>query len=209
MTFSAVIPARVMQPEVSTRGKQNWRIALSCYGMAFALRHRVHLAVGQPLQSLAPPLCAPARVIPGRTLLEGEGRVGSRASPQLQITPNGQWWWAFEVPVAVPLPSETFPAFRSRDTRAADQRLTSRCDAHCLAVATRPCPRSRPRTGSDRPASLPGRAAGFRHRCGASRSRPAGRPHLSLGPWGGGRPRASDPRPADTRSACVSAVMRI
>jgi hypothetical protein len=34
----------------------------------------------------APPLCAPARVIPGRTLWEGEGRVGSRASPQLQST---------------------------------------------------------------------------------------------------------------------------
>jgi hypothetical protein len=29
----------------------------------------------------APPLCAPARVIPGRTLWEGEGRVGSRAPP--------------------------------------------------------------------------------------------------------------------------------
>jgi hypothetical protein len=29
----------------------------------------------------APPLVAPARVIPGRTLFEGGGRVGSRASP--------------------------------------------------------------------------------------------------------------------------------
>ena len=29
----------------------------------------------------APPLVAPARVIPGRTLLEGGGRVGSRTSP--------------------------------------------------------------------------------------------------------------------------------
>jgi hypothetical protein len=35
----------------------------------------------------APPLCAPARVLPGRTLVEGEGRVGFRASPQLQSTP--------------------------------------------------------------------------------------------------------------------------
>jgi hypothetical protein len=43
LTFSAVIPARVMQPEVSTRGKQNWRIALCNYGMTFAQRHRVHL----------------------------------------------------------------------------------------------------------------------------------------------------------------------
>jgi hypothetical protein len=42
LTFSAVIPARVMQPEVSTRGKQNWRIALCCYGMTLAQRHRVH-----------------------------------------------------------------------------------------------------------------------------------------------------------------------
>jgi len=43
LTFSAVIPARVMQPEVSTRGKQNWRIALCCYGMTFTPRHRFHL----------------------------------------------------------------------------------------------------------------------------------------------------------------------
>ena len=43
LTFSAVIPAQVMQPGVSTRGKQNWRIALCVYGMTLALRHRVHL----------------------------------------------------------------------------------------------------------------------------------------------------------------------
>jgi hypothetical protein len=53
----------------------------------------------------APPLCAPARVFPGRTLLEGEGRVGSRASPQSQITPFGSGWWHGEVPI---------PAIRSR-----------------------------------------------------------------------------------------------
>jgi hypothetical protein len=47
----------------------------------------------------APPLCAPARVIPGRTLWEGEGRVGSRASPQSQVTPSGCWWWLQEVPL--------------------------------------------------------------------------------------------------------------
>jgi hypothetical protein len=53
----------------------------------------------------APPLCAPARVIPGRTLLEGEGRVGSRASPQLQSTPLFSWRWPIGVPV--PVPTET------------------------------------------------------------------------------------------------------
>ena len=42
LTFSVVIPARVLQPGVSTRGKQNWRIALCCYGMTLAQRHRVH-----------------------------------------------------------------------------------------------------------------------------------------------------------------------
>jgi len=42
LTFSVVVPARVMQPEVSTRGKQSWRIALCCYGMTLAQRHRVH-----------------------------------------------------------------------------------------------------------------------------------------------------------------------
>jgi hypothetical protein len=47
----------------------------------------------------APPLCAPARVLPGRTLWKGEGRVGSRASPQSQVTPSGCWWWLQEVPV--------------------------------------------------------------------------------------------------------------
>jgi hypothetical protein len=38
LTFSVVIPARVLQPGVSTRGKQNWRIALCGYGMTLALR---------------------------------------------------------------------------------------------------------------------------------------------------------------------------
>jgi hypothetical protein len=48
----------------------------------------------------APPLCAPARVIPGRTLWKGEGRVGSRASPQSQATRSGRWWWLQVVPVS-------------------------------------------------------------------------------------------------------------
>jgi hypothetical protein len=50
----------------------------------------------------APPLCPPARVIPGRTLLEGEGRVGYRASPQVQSTPSVRQWGAAGVPVPVP-----------------------------------------------------------------------------------------------------------
>ena len=45
LTFSVVIPAQVMQPGISTRGKRNGRIALCGYGMAFSLRHRVHLGV--------------------------------------------------------------------------------------------------------------------------------------------------------------------
>ena len=44
LTFSVVIPARVMQPEVSTRGKQNWRIALCGYGLTFTQRKRVYLS---------------------------------------------------------------------------------------------------------------------------------------------------------------------
>ncbi|SBO43097.1 protein of unknown function [Cyanobium sp. NIES-981] len=43
LTFSVVIPTRVMQPGVSTRGKQNGRISSCGYGMTFALRRRVHL----------------------------------------------------------------------------------------------------------------------------------------------------------------------
>ena len=50
----------------------------------------------------APPLCPPARVIPGRTLLEGEGRVGYRASPQVQSTPSVRLWGSAGVPVPVP-----------------------------------------------------------------------------------------------------------
>ena len=42
LTFSVVISARVMQPGVSTRGKQNWRIALCGYGLTFTQRQRVH-----------------------------------------------------------------------------------------------------------------------------------------------------------------------
>jgi hypothetical protein len=43
MTFSVVIPTRGMQPGVSTRGNQNWRLALCGNGKAFAPRHHVHL----------------------------------------------------------------------------------------------------------------------------------------------------------------------
>ena len=50
----------------------------------------------------APPLCPPARVIPGRTLLEGEGRVGYQASPQVQSTPSVRLWGSAGVPVPVP-----------------------------------------------------------------------------------------------------------
>lgn len=50
---------------------------------------------------IAPPLCAPARVIPGRSLLEGEGRVGYRASPQLQNRPLFRRRWLSAVPIPV------------------------------------------------------------------------------------------------------------
>ena len=62
----------------------------------------------------APPLCAPARVIPGRTLLEGGTWVGSRASPQVQSTPLFEWRWPAGVPVPVPLeiqPTQRFTGF--------------------------------------------------------------------------------------------------
>ena len=65
--------------------------------MAFAPCHRVHSD-----ETLAPPLRAPARVILGRTLLEGEGRVGYRATPQLQSTPFLWWRWLSAVPIPVP-----------------------------------------------------------------------------------------------------------
>ena len=58
-----------------------------------------------------PPLCAPARVLPGRTVLEGEGRVGSRASPQLQSTPLFCWRWPAGVPVPVPGKTQSVQCF--------------------------------------------------------------------------------------------------
>ena len=59
----------------------------------------------------APPLCAPARVIPGRTLLEGRVRVGARASPQLQVTPLCSWQWPAGVPVPVPAETQSAQCF--------------------------------------------------------------------------------------------------
>jgi hypothetical protein len=52
--------------------------------MTLVLRHRVHFD-----ESLAPPLCAPARVIPGQTLVEGEGRGWL---PGLPSTTNYAFW---------------------------------------------------------------------------------------------------------------------
>ena len=69
------------------------------------LRADVHAAPASSLElacPIAPPLCAPARVIPGRTLVEGEGRVGYRASPQLQSTPLFRRRWHSAVPIPVP-----------------------------------------------------------------------------------------------------------
>ena len=69
------------------------------------LRADVHAAPASSLElacPIAPPLCAPARVMPGRTLLEGEGRDGYRASPQLQSTPLFRRRWLSVVPIPVP-----------------------------------------------------------------------------------------------------------
>ena len=59
----------------------------------------------------APPLCAPARVLPGRTLVEGDGRVGYRASPQVQSTPLWGWQWLAGVPVPVPAETQSAQCF--------------------------------------------------------------------------------------------------
>jgi hypothetical protein len=56
----------------------------------------------------APPLDTPARVIPCRTLWEGKGRAGYRASPQVQNTRLFRWRWPAGVPV--PVPPETWSA---------------------------------------------------------------------------------------------------
>ncbi len=92
LTFSVVIPARVLQPEVSTRGKLNWRLALCCYGMTLAQRHRVHLVCVASLAHLRcahrlrcslAGLCWRVRVglAPGPPMLSPEGKVGTLAPP--------------------------------------------------------------------------------------------------------------------------------
>ena len=43
LTALVVIPARVMQPGIGQDANQAWHMALCSYGMAFVLRHRVHL----------------------------------------------------------------------------------------------------------------------------------------------------------------------
>jgi hypothetical protein len=100
LTFSVVIPARVMQPEVSTRGKQNWRLALCCYGMTFAPRHRVHRMC---VASLAH-LCNAHRLGCSLAGLWWRVRVGLApgASHQVQNTPLCSWRWPAGVPVSVP-----------------------------------------------------------------------------------------------------------
>ena len=83
----------------------------------------------------APPLCTPARVIPGRTLLEGEGRVGDRASPQLQNTPFFRLQWPVGVPVPVPPETQSAQRFTGFPITVTDR------DHLSLDGRGRPCPR--------------------------------------------------------------------
>jgi len=69
-------------------------VLLDNYGMAFAPRHRgqlTHTDLESHSSSIAPPLRTPARVIPGRTLLEV--KVGLVPTPPLnfKIDPRGQY----------------------------------------------------------------------------------------------------------------------
>jgi hypothetical protein len=98
LTFSVVIQARVMQPGGSTHGEQKWRIALCGYGLTFSQRQRLHWTGFIQLHLRR---CTGSDRV-GRTLLEGEGRVGYRASPQVQSTPSGRLWKPEGVPVPVP-----------------------------------------------------------------------------------------------------------
>ena len=58
-------------------------------------------------------LLAPARVMPGRTVLEGEDRVGYRASPQPQNTTCRRPWGAQGVPIPVPPETQEAQSFSS------------------------------------------------------------------------------------------------
>ena len=99
LTFSVVIPARAIQPGVSTRGKQKWCIALCGYGMTLAPRHRVHCCVWHRWRT-SPMRTGSDDLWPD--FFEEEVRVGSRASPQVQVTPFCPWWRALGVPLSVP-----------------------------------------------------------------------------------------------------------
>jgi hypothetical protein len=91
LTFSVVIPVRDLQPGVSTRGKQNWPIALCCYGMTLAQRHRVHRLC---VASLAHLHCSQLRCMHrlGCSLagLWWRVRVGMAPGPTLRNRPCGQ-----------------------------------------------------------------------------------------------------------------------
>jgi len=74
-----------------------WRLSPSGDGMAFAPHHRVHLVDLQPFESHPPRRCAAARLIPGRTVGEGEGRVGYRAFPKAKLQLLGHRLERFDV----------------------------------------------------------------------------------------------------------------
>lgn len=77
--------ARVLQPGISSRGTHHQRMTHSSCVMALARRHRVHLVwVNQSHLRLGT-----GSDRPDRTLLEREGGVSSRASPQVQSKPSG------------------------------------------------------------------------------------------------------------------------
>jgi len=93
----------------------------------------------------APPLCPPARVLPGRTLVEGEGRVGSRASPQVQSTPLFRWWLPAGVPVPVPPETQSVQRFLGAplllgEASAPAALCTGRMDLRTAASTRQPEP---------------------------------------------------------------------
>ncbi len=108
LTVSVVIRTRVMQPGVSTREEQNWRIALCGYGMTLAPRHQVHLVCVSHRWRTS--VVRTGSGDPWPDSVGGEGRVGSHPFPQLQRTPLLIWRWLAGVPV--PVPAETQSAQR-------------------------------------------------------------------------------------------------
>ncbi|CAK6693112.1 hypothetical protein BBFGKLBO_01370 [Synechococcus sp. CBW1107] len=99
LTSAVVTVARVMQPGIAMDGNRTWHVAQHLRGGALAAPPR------RRSTATAPPWRTPALANPWPDSSGGKGRVGSQASPQLQVTPSG----SRRTPHGVPVPVQPVP----------------------------------------------------------------------------------------------------